>query len=78
MRIEAFGQRGYVLEKKASDYLRFRKKEAEVAYGWFEEAYQLQRQQNGAGAIVYMFKARYDMFKQASVRKKMLLNSTLN
>ncbi|MGB0403192.1 MAG: tetratricopeptide repeat protein [Salibacteraceae bacterium] len=69
LRIENFGQRGYVLEKKASDHLKYRKKEPETAFAMFEEAYALRGNKMGAGAIVYMYKSRYDMYKQGKCEK---------
>lgn len=68
-RIENFGQRGYVLEKKATDHLKFRRKQPEVAFEMFEEAFKLRGNKMGAGAIVYMYKSRYDMYKQGKCEK---------
>lgn len=69
LRIESFGQRGYVLEKKASDHLKYRSKQPEVAFKMFEEAYELRGNKMGAGAIVYMYKSKYDMYKQGKCEK---------
>ncbi len=69
MRIEHFGQRGFVLEKKASDHIKYRPKQPEIAYEMFEEALKLRGNKMGAGAIVYMYKARYAMYKQGKCTK---------
>lgn len=68
-RIEHFGQKGKVLEMKGKDHLKFRKKQPEVAYAMFEEAYQLRGNKMGSSGIVYMFKSKYDMFKQGKCEK---------
>jgi len=73
LRIENFGRRGYVLEKKGRDYLKYRPKQPEVAFAMFEESFNLRGNKMGAGAIVYMYKAKYKMYKKDMCTKEELI-----
>ena len=72
-RIANFGQRGYVLEKKGRDHLKYRPKQPEVAYAMFEEALRLRGNKMGASSIGKMYKARYRMFKMDMCTKEELI-----
>lgn len=68
-RIEHFGERGFVLGRKATDMLKYRPKQPGEAYKVFEESFKLQENKMEAGALVYMYKARYKMMKKGTATK---------
>lgn len=58
-RIEAFGERGYVLEKKGTAVNKYRKDNYEEAYGYLKEAHELRGNKYSATAVSQYYKAAY-------------------
>ena len=63
-RIVHFGQRGLVLGRKAADVIQHRPSEVEAAYKMFEESLELQGNDMEAGALVYMYRTKYKIYKK--------------
>ena len=63
-RIVHFGQRGLVLGRKAADVIQHRPSEVKAAYKMFEESLELQGNDMEAGALVYMYRTKYKIYKK--------------
>ena len=63
-RIEAFGQRGFVLEKKGTALVKYRKDEYAAAYAILKEAHELQKENLSATAISQYYKCAYYVLKK--------------
>ena len=72
-RIEHFGKKGYVLGRKGSDMMQYRKDNPKAAYEAFEESVKGLGNEMEAGSIVYMYMARYEMFKKGESTKAELI-----
>lgn len=70
MRIENFGEKGFVLGRKAADLAKYRPSAVEEAYGMFQESLELQGNDMEAGALVYMYQTRYKMYKKGKCTKE--------
>ncbi len=70
MRIENFGEMGFVLGRKAADLAKYRPSAVEEAYGMFQESLELQGDDMEAGALVYMYQTRYKMYKKGKCTKE--------
>ena len=68
-RIVHFGQRGLVLGRKAADVIQHRSSELEAAYKMFEESLELQGNDMEAGALVYMYRTKYKIYKKGLCQK---------
>ncbi len=73
-RIENFGERGFVLGRKAADLAKYRPSAVAEAYSMFEESLELQGNNMEAGALVYMYQTRYKMFKKGLCTKDDVIN----
>lgn len=72
-RIEHFGKRAYVLGRKGSDMMQYRKSDSKAAYETFEESFKGLGNDMEAGAIVFMYMARYEMYKKEESTKSELI-----
>lgn len=73
MRIEHFGKRGYVLGRKGSDMMQYRKSDPKAAWETFEESFKLRGNKMEAGALVYMYMSRFEMYKKELCTKGELI-----
>lgn len=72
MRMENFGERGYVLEKKGIALAKYRKDQPKEAFDILNESFELQKNETSAAGLVYLFVTKYYM-----VAKKMAPKSEL-
>ncbi len=73
-RIEHFGERGFVLGRKAADLSKYNPNAAAEAYAMFEESLELQGNDMEAGALVYMYQTRYNMYRKKLCTKEDVIN----
>jgi len=73
-RIEHFGKEGYVLGRKGSDLLKYKKDRPELAYEALAKSLELQGNEMEPGASIYLYKAAYDMFKDGKGEKSVLFD----
>lgn len=67
-RIEHFGKEGYILGLKGADYIKLRK-DPQGAFDMLSKAYELEGNESGPGAILYLYKSVYDLYKKKKVEK---------
>jgi len=73
-RIEHFGKEGYVLGRKGSDLLKYKKNNPELAFAALSKSLELQGNEMEAGASIYLYKSAYDMFKDGNGEKAVLFD----
>lgn len=73
MRIEHFGEEGYVLGRKGGDYLKYKKNDVESAYNMLKKSYELQGKESEAGAILYYYQSAYKMYAKKALPKEDLI-----
>jgi tetratricopeptide (TPR) repeat protein len=64
-RIKYYGQKGYVLGKKGTDYIKYSKNTSEnmeIGYNWLKEAIQLEQKEIGPGELVTFMNASKFLF----------------
>jgi tetratricopeptide (TPR) repeat protein len=75
-RIEYFGRKdgkeGYILGRKGSDILKYRKDDPKQAYAMLRKSLELQGNDMEAGASIYLYKAAYDMYRNKEADKALL------
>lgn len=69
-RIENFGEKGYVLERKGTDMAKYRKDDIEATYQTLNEAFKLQGDEMGAAAIAYLYIAQYNLYAKKKATKE--------
>ena len=69
LRIEHFGQKGYVLGRKGSDLAKFGK-DPKAAYEILNESFQLRGNKTEAGALVYLYKTKLQLLKAGKTTKE--------
>ncbi|MEM9022574.1 MAG: tetratricopeptide repeat protein, partial [Bacteroidota bacterium] len=73
-RIANFKQEGYVLGRKGSDMLKYRRKEPRAAYDVLAKSLELQGNKMEAGAMVYMYQALYYSYKKEKAQVEELFD----
>lgn len=72
-RIEHFGKEGYILGLKGSDYIKLRD-DTQGAFEMLSRAYELEGNESGPGAILYLYKSVYDLYKAKKVEKSAMFD----
>lgn len=73
-RIAHFGKEGYVLGRKGSDMLKYRPGEPEAAHRELMKSLELQGNEMEPGALIYLYKSAYDLYRKKSVEKTLLFD----
>jgi tetratricopeptide (TPR) repeat protein len=73
IRIENFGQKGYVLGRKGADLLKYEKSSYEEAYNILKEAYALQGDNSEKGAVTSYYQAAEYMYQNGKKSQADLL-----
>jgi tetratricopeptide (TPR) repeat protein len=75
LRIEHFGERGFVLGRKGSDLLRYGGEDRyEEAYKILEESFKLRGNQSEAGALMSYYQVAYQLVTAKKLEKTVLLD----
>lgn len=69
LRFENFGEEGYILEKKGSDWVKNTDENPEKAYEWLKKAIELEGNEIGPMGAFYYYKSLYLMLKNKQVEK---------
>jgi tetratricopeptide (TPR) repeat protein len=69
VRMEHFGEQGYVLGRKGADMLKYRPDAPDKAFAVLEESFKLSGNKIDPATLVYYFKAKYDMFQKGLCEK---------
>lgn len=77
-RIENFGKEGYVLGRKGTDMLRYKKSDVEALYNVLDKSIQLQGSKSEAGAIVSYMNAVVLMEKAEKVEESLVVEQFSN
>lgn len=73
-RIEHFGKEGYVLGLKGADWMKYKKDDPKGAFDILSKAYELEGNNSGAGAILYLYKSVYDQYRKKQVEKSAMFD----
>jgi len=73
-RMEHFGEEGYVIQKKAIDLIKYDEKNPEKPDSLFEKALEMQGMDVEAPSLIYMYKAKYYMYKKKKATKEDMVN----
>lgn len=73
MRIEAFGEKGYVLGRKGSDYFKYKEDDPETAFKMLDESFKLRGKKSEAAVLIYYYKAMYMTYKADKITKEELI-----
>lgn len=73
-RIEHFGKEGYVLGRKGSDLLKYRKDNPQLAFDALSKSLELQGNEMEPGASIYLYKSAYDLYRDGKAEKSILFD----
>ncbi|MFO7827369.1 MAG: tetratricopeptide repeat protein [Bacteroidales bacterium] len=76
-RIKYYGQKGYVLGKKGTDYIRYSKNTSEnmeIAYNWLKESIELEKTKSGAGQLVTFLQASKFLYSANKIGAAQVVN----
>ena len=73
-RIEHFGKEGYVLGRKGSDLLKYKKSNPQLAFDALSKSLELQGNYMEPGASIYLYKSAYDLYKDGKGEKSVLFD----
>lgn len=71
---KAAGKEGYVLGRKGSDMVKYRKNDPKGAFEVLDRSLELQGNEMEAGACIYLYKAAYDMYRKKQAEKSLLFD----
>jgi tetratricopeptide (TPR) repeat protein len=74
-RIEAYGREGYVKERWAIDYLKYRPTDAEEIHKMFTEAFEIQKNESSSAALYYQFKSAENMVKHKKADTALIIET---
>ncbi len=76
-RVQHFGQKGYVLGRKATDHLRYRPYDLATANKMYKASMDLRGEKTEAGVISGYYQTLYKLYKKKEIEKAILLEEYL-
>ena len=77
-RIKYFGNEGFVLGRKGSDYRKYYRKDYESSYQILAKSIELQSEKSEANAVLNYFRSCFDMHKNSKISDLDLVNAYVN
>lgn len=73
-RIEHFGKEGYILGLKGADWAKYHGEDPKGAFAILSKSFELEGEDAKPGAILYLYKSIYDMYRKKQTEKSMLFD----